>query len=311
MFKNGILSILVMVGIVVGQTQFRNDASASYYGRGGNSDYQYFNLGFSTVANGDLQFGGMVLKDSEFLFAIEKNNSTWQGEPYENDQDIILKFDLWANGRFSPFLIAETSFDEARGIKDRTNFGLGFKYRIIGNVLSVSAAFLSEKEETIGKNSIYLYADYGDSLGVTQFLDNTDLKPISYSRFSIRPKLNMPIGENFHIKSEYYYKPAGDDILTHWKNTFTIHTAEEWLDIVIKYSIKNDSRPAPKVFMDYDPKWYTPGQTITFENPGNAKDLIVYDRTSEQSEKDGFGNYYIKDYKGDDTFMSIGLNISF
>ena len=91
----------------------------------------------------------------------------------------------------------------------------------------------------------------------------------------------------------------------------TAKKVEEWLDIVIKYSIKNDSRPAPKVFMDYDPKWYTPGQTITFENPGNAKDLIVYDRTSEQSEKDGFGNYYIKDYKGDDTFMSIGLNISF
>ncbi|MBT3763913.1 MAG: hypothetical protein HOA15_08415 [Candidatus Marinimicrobia bacterium] len=121
----------------------------------------------------------------------------------------------------------------------------------------------------------------------------------------------MPIGDNFHIKFEYYYKPAGNDVLTHWKNTFTIHTAEEWLDIVVKYSLKNDSRPAPKVFMNYDPQYYTAGQSITFENPGNAKDLIEYDRTPEQSGKDGFGDFYIKDYKGDDTTMSIGLSISF
>ena len=311
MLKKSILLSSILFDIIVGQTKFNNNANASYYGRGGNSDYQYYNLGFSTVANGDIQLGGIVLKDSEFLFAVEKNNSTWQGEPYENDQNIILKFDLWANGKFSPFVIAETSFDDALGIKDRTNFGLGFKYRIIGNILSVSAAFLSEKEEIVGKNSIYLYADYGDSLGVSKYQDNTDLEPQSYSRFSIRPKLNMPIGDNFHIKSEYYYKPAGKDVLTHWKNTFTIKTAAEWLDIFVKYSIKNDSRPAPKVFMDYDPRYYVPGQAITFDNPGNAKHLVKYDRTPEQSEKDGFGTYYIKNYNGDDTFLSVGFNISF
>ena len=136
------------------------------------------------------------------------------GPTYENDQSLLFKFDLWANGKISPFIIAETSYDEALGIKDRTNFGVGAKYRLIGDMLSISAAFLSESEETAGKNAIQLYADFGDSLGVTAYKNNSDLKPTSYSRVSIRPKLKLPLGENFYYESEYYYKPAGDDVLT-------------------------------------------------------------------------------------------------
>ncbi|MDP6500840.1 MAG: hypothetical protein QF743_09055 [Candidatus Marinimicrobia bacterium] len=303
-----IFTTLFILSCLVGQ-QFKHQVSGSYYGRGGNSDYQYYNFNWSTTAYGDLTFGGMELNDSEFLFSLDKNNSTWQGDPYENDQSILFKFDLWANGKFSPFLIAETSFDEALGIKDRTNFGIGAKYRILGDILSISAAFLQESEETAGKNAIYLYADYGDSLGVTAYKDNSDLKSASYSRISIRPKLKLPVGENFYYQSEYYYKPAGDDILTYWKNIVTIKTAEEWLDIVIKYNVKNDSQPAPKIFMAYDPQYYTDGQLITFTNPGNG--TISYDRTPEQSISDGFGDYYIKNYKANDTTITIGINITF
>ena len=80
----------------------------------------------------------------------------------------------------------------------------------------------------------------------------------------------------------------------------------------MKYNVKNDSRPAPKVFGTYDLKYYTEGQSITFENPGNAKDLLsFFDRNPEQSKEDGFGNYYLKDYESDDTTISIGINISF
>ena len=190
-----------------------------------------------------------------------------------------------------------------------TNFGIGAKYRILGDILSISAAFLQESEETAGKNAIYLYADYGDSLGVTAYKDNSDLKSASYSRISIRPKLKLPVGENFYYQSEYYYKPAGDDILTYWKNIVTIKTAEEWLGIVIKYNVKNDSQPAPKIFMAYDPQYYTDGQLITFTNPGNG--TISYDRTPEQSINDGFGDYYIKNYKANDTTITIGINITF
>ena len=291
--------------------QFENDLSGGYSGRGGNTDFQYWNISYSLTSFGDINLGGTVLKDSEFLFAFEKNNATWAGiKNYYNDQQITLKFDLWANGTISPFLIAESSFDDALGIKSRSNFGLGAKWRVLGDMLSVSAAFLSEEEEIVGKNSIYLFADYGDSLGVTAYKDNNDLKPSKYSRISIRPKLKLPMGENFYYESEYYYKPAGDDVLTDWRNSFTIKTAEEWLNIVIKYNVKNDAQPAPKIFMQYDPKYYVEGQKITFQNPGKGTPPAI-DRDLSQSEKDGYGKYYINNYKAADTRVTIGISITF
>ena len=291
--------------------QFENDLSGGYSGRGGNTDFQYWNISYSLTSFGDINLGGTVLKDSEFLFAFEKNNATWAGiKNYYNDQQITLKFDLWANGTISPFLIAESSFDDALGIKSRSNFGLGAKWRVLGDMLSVSAAFLSEEEEIVGKNSIYLFADYGDSLGVTAYKDNDALKPSKYSRISIRPKLKLPMGENFYYESEYYYKPAGEDVLTDWRNTFTIKTAEEWLNIVIKYNVKNDAQPAPKIFMQYDPKYYVEGQKITFQNPGKGTPPAI-DRDLSQSEKDGYGKYYINNYKAADTRVTIGISITF
>ena len=291
--------------------QFENDLSGGYSGRGGNTDFQYWNISYSLTSFGDINLGGTVLKDSEFLFAFEKNNATWAGiKNYYNDQQITLKFDLWANGTISPFLIAESSFDDALGIKSRSNFGLGAKWRVLGDMLSLSAAFLSEEEEIVGKNSIYLFADYGDSLGVTAYKDNDALKPSKYSRISIRPKLKLPMGENFYYESEYYYKPAGDDVLTDWRNSFTIKTAEEWLNIVIKYNVKNDAQPAPKIFMQYDPKYYVEGQKITFQNPGKGTPPAI-DRDLSQSEKDGYGKYYINNYKAADTRVTIGISITF
>ena len=305
-----LLLILTIIPSIL-SSQFENDLSGGYSGRGGNTDFQYWNISYSLTSFGDINLGGTVLKDSEFLFAFEKNNATWAGiKNYYNDQQITLKFDLWANGTISPFLIAESSFDDALGIKSRSNFGLGAKWRVLGDMLSVSAAFLSEEEEIVGKNSIYLFADYGDSLGVTAYKDNNALKPSKYSRISIRPKLKLPMGENFYYESEYYYKPAGDDVLTDWRNTFTIKTAEEWLNIVIKYNVKNDAQPAPKIFMQYDPKYYVEGQKITFQNPGKGTPPAI-DRDLSQSEKDGYGKYYINNYKAADTRVTIGISITF
>ena len=79
------------------------------------------------------------------------------------------------------------------------------------------------------------------------------------------------------------------------------------LDIVIKYNYKNDSQPAPKVFMKYDPRYYTEGQKITFTSPG--KGTINFDKTPDQAGD--YGNYYIQSYKADDTTISIGISISF
>ena len=291
---------------------FRHNLTGSYYDRGGNSDYEYYNFGWSTVANGDIAIGGLTLKDSEFLLAFDKNVSNWQGASYEDDQDLILKFDLWANGQISPFLMYETSFDKLQGIKNRTNYGVGAKWRVFGDMFSISAAFLNESEETISKSSIYVYTYWsgGDSLYVSDIKDNNDLKPKTFSRLSIRPKLKLPIGENFYYESQYYYKPAGDDVLTNWTNKLTVKTKADWLDIVISYKIKNDNLPAPKIFRMYDTADTGRPSSITFDSNGKGVS-ILYDKDPTQSAEDGLGNYYIKNYKKNDSTLSIGINISF
>ncbi len=292
-------------------SQFNYQLSGCYYDQAGNTDYKYYNGGFSMTAYGDFSLGGIKVKDSELLLSVEKNFSTYSGEDYEDDQNILFLFDLWANGKFSPFIIAEKSYDTYRGIKDRSNFGLGAKYRLIGDVLSVSAAFLTENEEVIGKNRVYEYVDYGDSLGLYTLSNHPNIKPSTYSRISIRPKLKLPLGENFYFQSEYFYKPAGDDVLTDWKNKFVIKTAEEWLNIEIKYNLKSDSQPAPKYFMKYYEGF---DRTATFENPGSKvkpENRPVIDRTPAQSEADCFGKYYVTNYKKLDTTLNFGISISF
>lgn len=292
--------------------QFKYEVSGGYYDRSGNTDYKYYNFGFSMTSYGDISLGNTVLKDSEFLLSLEKNTSTWKGSDYEDDQSILLKFDLWANGTFSPFVIAETTFDKLKGIEDRSNYGLGAKWRIFGDIFSVSAAFLSESEKVMGKNKVYEYAVLGDSLVITKYSDHPNLKPDSYQRISVRPKLKLPVGENFYFESEYYYKPAGNDVLTDWRNKFVIKTAAEWLNIEIRYNIKNDSQPAPKIFMKYDDRYSD--RTWTFENPGsykNESNRPIYNTTPEVSAKNGFGEYYITNYKKNDTTLRVGINITF
>ena len=305
-----ILITLLLIAISNAQN-FKNQLSGGYSGRGGNTEYWYYNLNYALTANGDINFGSLTLKDSEFLLSIDRNVSEYNGAPYYNDQTIVFKFDLWANGTFSPFVIAETAFDEALGIKKRQNFGLGAKYRVLGDFLSVSAAFLSEKEEVFGKNNVYEYVDYdtnddgvGDSLGVYTYSNYGDMPTFDYSRISIRPKLKLPLGDNFYYQTEYYYKPAGDDVLTNWNNTLSISTAEKWLKIEIRYNIKTDSKPAPKRFLAYS-STYPPSST--FDSAG-----IEYDRNTLQSSEDGFSDkYHILDYRSSDESFSIGISITF
>ena len=84
---------------------FKNQFSGGYSGRGGNTEYWYYNLNYALTANGDINFGSLTLKDSEFLLSLDRNVSEYNGAPYYNDQTIVFKFDLWANGTFSPFVI--------------------------------------------------------------------------------------------------------------------------------------------------------------------------------------------------------------
>ena len=54
--------------------------------------------------------------------------------------------------------------------------------------------------------------------------------------------------------------------------------------------------------------------TATFENPGSKvkpENRPVIDRTPAQSKEDGFGEYYVTNYKKADTTLRVGFSISF
>jgi Outer membrane receptor for monomeric catechols len=100
-------------------------------------------------------------------------------------KSILLKFDFWAKWYFFAIFIAEKTYDFYRGFKDRSNYGLGAKWRVFGDIFSVSAAFFLESEKNMGKNRVYEYVDYGDSLGVYKYSNHPNLNPDNYQRISI------------------------------------------------------------------------------------------------------------------------------
>ena len=123
----------------------------SYSQDKGNTDYLSLYYGFNYVLIGD--FG--PFKDAEFLFDFNRSDDQLDGEPFTDDQSLTLKFDVWANQRFSPFLFFQKSFDNVIGLEDRLNYGAGAKVGLPFG-LSVSYAFLFEKED-------YKFWSYTDS----------------------------------------------------------------------------------------------------------------------------------------------------
>ncbi len=124
----------------------------SYSQDTGNTDYLSLYYGFNYMLIGDLG----PFKDTEFLFDFNRSDDQLDGEPFTDDQALTLKFDVWANQRFSPFLFFQKSFDNVIGLEDRLNYGLGAKVGLPFG-LSVSYAFLFEKED-------YKFWSYDDSL---------------------------------------------------------------------------------------------------------------------------------------------------
>ena len=123
----------------------------SYSNDEGNTDFQSLYYGFNFVLIGDLG----PFKDTEFLFDFSRTDDQLDGKPFTDDQALTLKFDIWANQRFSPFLFLQKSFDNTVGLKNRLNYGIGGKVGLFKG-LSISYAFLAESETY---NTFYGYTD--------------------------------------------------------------------------------------------------------------------------------------------------------
>lgn len=175
---------------------------------------------------GNLTMGGLNLKDTEFLFALKHSRSEWNKLPYENDASGILKVDLWANGKFSPFLFVEATYDSTQGLDNRTNLAIGLKYRIIGNILSISYALMYENETYVGWSSE------------------------TFSRHSIRPKFKKLLTDGIFFQTEVYYKPTtdGKQYLVDWRSSLSISTPAKWLSITVDYLYKFNNNPTVRGF---------------------------------------------------------------
>jgi len=235
----------------------------------GNTDFLSAYYGFNYTLLGDLG----PLKDTEFLFDYNRSDDQFDGEPFTDDQSITLKFDIWANQRFSPFLFFQKSFDNIIGLEDRMNYGLGAKLGLPFG-LSVSYAFLFEKED-------YLYYDYTDSTGSGEYYytdstmidtnyyyydayygdefyvytdstewfimtDSVDSKPEEFFRHSIRPKIKLKLfNDNLVFDYRFYYKPKVDDFedyLLEHELKVSLATFYEALTIDFTYTNKYNSR---------------------------------------------------------------------
>lgn len=235
----------------------------------GNTDFLSAYYGFNYTLLGDLG----PLKDTEFLFDFNRSDDQFDGEPFTDDQALTLKFDIWANQRFSPFLFFQKSFDNIIGLEDRMNYGLGAKLGLPFG-LSVSYAFLFEKED-------YLYYDYTDSTGSGEYYytdssmidtndyyydayygdefyvytdstewytmtDSIETQPEEFFRHSIRPKIKLKLfNNNLIFDYRFYYKPKVDDFkdyLLEHELKVSLATFYEALTIDFTYTNKFNSR---------------------------------------------------------------------
>ena len=192
------------------------------------------------------------LKDTEFSFNYSANDAVVSGEQWEDDANLILKFDLWASQRFSPFLFLQNEKDAIVGLNNRLNYGMGGKVNLLFGT-SISYALLAESENyTIYESTIesidsveseyyYDWWDYDTTFGYSEADSIRD-----FARHSIRPKIKLKLLDgNVVFDYRFYYKPNledFDDYLLQNELTVNIATFYEAMSIYITYSDSYNSR---------------------------------------------------------------------
>ena len=214
----------------------------------GNTTAEILYYGISFSLFGD--YG--PLKDTEFSFNYSANDAVVSGEQWEDDANLILKFDLWASQRFSPFLFLQNEKDAIVGLNNRLNYGIGGKVNLMFGT-SISYALLAESENyTIYESTIesidsveseYYYDiwDYDTTYGYSEADSIRD-----FARHSIRPKIKLKLLDgNVVFDYRFYYKPNVedfDDYLLQNELTVNIATFYEAMSIYLTYSDSYNSR---------------------------------------------------------------------
>lgn len=259
--------------------------SGSYTGKTGNVDYHYFKGAISVSKIGLIQMGRLSFPDTEFLFSTHRAKSTNNNVPYENDGSVILKVDLFANQRFSPFVFAQWEFDSLSALDHRANVGLGGKYRL-SPFFSISYASLFEQEKYVGEDPGTLY------------------------RHSLRPKYKRSFDSTgISIDWQFFYKPRFDNFEKYLLNSILVisfKTFHDALSVNINYQYDFDSKYSiSKVVKSYA---YPEDGTLTLEQYE-----IIYGIIDDGYTTDANGYVMLPDefYNPKNHTVSIGLTISF
>jgi len=156
-----------------------------------------------------------------------------EGKEVARNQRSGLKFDLYPQARWSPFLFSTAERDPFRRIDLRAGGGMGVKYTFWRNekgTLSLSVA------------GLYSYEDYMPG-------DAGAIEPAHHARWSWRLKGDRRIGELIRVENTTFYQPVWDRSSDYLLSTFTSIGVpmSERIALTLTHTFERDSQPVEGV----------------------------------------------------------------
>ena len=200
--------ILLFLSSIINGSEWSNSATFSFANKAGNTNINSFAGNVTSSNKGDFTLFGKLLTDSEFSFTVNHARSTQNDtSQLEHNGAITLIFDYHANKIFSPFVFTGWEYDSLAGVDNRTNLGMGAKYRFT-NYSSISAALLIESQTYTGDSAELL------------------------SRISVRPKYKRSFDNGSIFDWIIFYQPSTSDwydYLIKSELNASFQTSVQWL----------------------------------------------------------------------------------
>ena len=218
--------ILLFLSSIINGSEWSNSATFSFANKAGNTNINSFTGNVTSSNKGDFTLFGKLLTDSEFSFMVNHARSTQNDtSQLEHNGAITLIFDYHANKKISPFVFTGWEYDSLAGVDNRTNLGMGAKYRFT-NYSSISAALLIESQTYTGDSAELL------------------------SRISLRPKYKRSFDNGSIFDWIIFYQPSTSDwydyLIKSELNT-SLQTSVQWLAFTCTAVYDYNSRPPADV----------------------------------------------------------------
>ena len=218
--------ILLFLSSIINGSEWSNSATFSFANKAGNTNINSFTGNVTSSNKGDFTLFGKLLTDSEFSFTVNHARSTQNDtSQLEHNGAISIVFDYHANKIFSPFVFTGWEYDSLAGVDNRTNLGMGAKYRFT-NYSSISAALLIESQTYTGDSAELL------------------------SRISVRPKYKRSFDNGSIFDWIIFYQPSTSDwydYLIKSELNASFQTSVQWLAFTCTALYNYNSTPPADV----------------------------------------------------------------